>query len=225
MNAPESQPLELNFDYFQPSQAVAQALHVESIESTGSTGDLQDDQTETAVVVATDEQKESLKEEGEALRQHRTTKHQLLRQVRAELDALWEAQRESIIARIRFEPLEKSYEVTRKKNRENYQAIETSAIDYWRRSGLLTYWIRELTWRDHDFTFRLRGKTEAEKYASLQQWPEETGLAGCYAFKTGRDYLYIGQASVLKDRFKQHEKKTYFTYANAVRVIIPKHKR
>jgi hypothetical protein len=228
LNAPECQPLELDLDYFQPSPPATQAFQSESTESTVSTGDLQDDQTKAAVLTATEEQKESLKEEDETLKQQRTTKHQLLRQIRAELDALWEAQRESIIARIRFEALDKSYEATRRRNRDIYRAIENSAIDYWRRSGLLTYWIRELTWHDHDFTFRLKGKTEQEKYASLQQWLEETrlsGLAGCYAFKTGKDYLYIGQATVLKDRIKQHEKKTYFTYASAVRVIIPKHIR
>lgn len=227
LNAPECQPLELELDYFQPSPAVANALQGTTAEPV-TTGDLQDDQTKTSVMAATEEQRESIKEEDETLKQQRTTKHQLLRQIRAELDALWEAQRESIIARVRFESLEKPYEATRRRNREIYRTIEASAIDYWRRSGLLTFWIRELTWHDHDFTFKLKGKTEPEKYASLQQWLEESrlsGLAGCYAFKTGKEYLYIGQASVLKDRIKQHEKKTYFTYASAVRIIIPKHMR
>lgn len=50
-------------------------------------------------------------------------------------------------------------------------------------------------------------------------------LAGCYCFKNGLEYIYIGQAGVLRDRIKQREKKTYFTYANAVRIIIPKYKR
>jgi hypothetical protein len=83
-------------------------------------------------------------------------------------------------------------------------------------------------WREHDFTYRLRGKAEADKYANLQAWLEESRLAelaGCYCFKNGREYIYIGQGGVLRDRIKQHEKKTYFTYANAVRIIIPRYKR
>jgi len=122
----------------------------------------------------------------------------------------------------------KEFEATRRRDREIYRIIEDNAMEDWRRSGLLTYWIRELTWREHDFTYRLRGKTEADKYTGLQNWMEESRLAelaGCYCFKNGREYLYIGQAGVLRDRVKQHEKKTYFTYANAVRVIIPKNKR
>ena len=85
-----------------------------------------------------------------------------------------------------------------------------------------------MTWRDHDFTYRLRGKSEADKYANLQVWLEDTRLAelaACYCFKNGREYIYIGQAGVLRDRIKQHEKKTYFTYSNAVRIIVPKYKR
>jgi hypothetical protein len=85
-----------------------------------------------------------------------------------------------------------------------------------------------MTWREHDFTYRLRGKAEADKYANLQAWLEESRLAelaGCYCFKNGREYIYIGQGGVLRDRIKQHEKKTYFTYANAVRIIIPRYKR
>jgi len=224
LNAPECQPLEIDF-YAAPFDVGALSALVDTngeIQTTESVPD----QHET--ITASEEQKESIREEDETLKQQRTTRHQLLRQIRAELDNLWEAQRESIIARIKFEPLDRTYEATRKRNREIYHLIEESALEYWQRSGLLTSWIRGMTWRDHDFTYRLRGKTEADKYANLQAWLSESrlsDLAGCYCFKQGREYIYIGQAGVLKDRIKQHEKKTYFTYANAVRIIIPKYKR
>jgi hypothetical protein len=224
LNAPECQPLELDFDEQTASAELGAVLESPSTESPA-----EEQPALPAVATATvEEQQESIREDEEEMKQHRTTRHQLLRQIRAELDQLWEAQRESIIARIRYEPLDKAYEATRKRNREIYRVIEENAMEYWRRTGLLVYWIREMTWREHDFTFRLRGKTEADKYASLQAWLEESRLAdfaGCYCFKNGRDYMYIGQAGVLRDRIKQHEKKTYFTYANAVRVVIPKNKR
>lgn len=225
LNAPECQTLELAFDEQTASAELEAVTEPEVAEP--ATGDLPP--TEVAVVSATsDEHDESVREDEEELKQQRTTRHQLLRQIRSELDQLWEAQRESIIARIRYEPLDKAFEATRKRNREIYRTIEESAMEYWRRTGLLSYWVKEMTWREHDFTFRLRGKTEADKYASLQAWLEESRLAdfaGCYGFKNGRDYMYIGQAGVLRDRIKQHEKKTYFTYATGVRVVIPKNKR
>jgi hypothetical protein len=225
LNAPECQPLELDF-YSAPTLNGTHATTIETLAENTAT-DQAPDQPDISAV-ATEEQKESIREEEETLKQQRTTRHQLLRQIRTELDNLWEAQRESIIARIKFETLDKTYEATRRRNRDIFRLIEENALEYWQRSGLLTFWIREMTWRDHDFTYRLRGKTEADKYANLQAWLEESRLAelaGCYCFKNGREYIYIGQAGVLRDRIKQHEKKTYFTYANAVRIIVPKYKR
>jgi hypothetical protein len=228
LSAPECQPLGLDRDvdalYIPISQVSAEIQLNQDDDQT----DEPIDQTQMDTAKATEEQQESMREEEETVREQRTTQHQLLRQIRAELDSLWESQRESIISRIRCEPLDKSYESTRRKNREIYCKIEENAIDYWRRSGLITAWIRELTWREHDFTVRLRGKTESEKYNNLQSWLEESqvaDLAGCYCFKKGREYFYIGQGTVLRDRIKQHEKKTYFTYSTSARIVIPKYKR
>jgi hypothetical protein len=223
LNSPECQPLELDDTYYGFFRS-AQSPPVAAL----SPVDQQTDQTATNTVKATEEEKESIREEEEAVRQQRTTQHQLLRQIRNDLNNLWEAQRESIISRIRCEPLDKSFEATRRKNREVYCRIEESAIEYWRRSGMLTAWIREMTWREHDFTVKLKGKTETDKYLNLQAWLEAGRLAdltGCYCFKDGRDYIYVGQAAILRDRIKQHEKKTYFTYASSVRIVIPKYRR
>lgn len=242
LQAPECQPLGLDNDmdaiYISLARQTSEQTAEVAVALTDSpdgepdepdgTPDQPADQSPLIEVKATEEELESVREEDEEVKEKRTTRHQLLRQVRAELDHLWEAQRESIIARIKFETLDKTYETTRKRNRDIFRQIEENAIEYWRRSGLLTCWIREMTWRDHDFTHRLRGKTEAERYANLQAWLEEirlADLAGCYCFKNGREYIYIGQATVLRDRIKQHEKKTYFTYASSVRIVIPKYKR
>jgi hypothetical protein len=238
LNAPECQPIAIEFkydssyDYVQPTEQTAeeeQEIELIPLEDNENEKAFSEDEKKLIVQLhATEEEKESQREDEEELKKQRVTRHQLLRDIRAELDSLWESQRESIIARVKCEPLDKVYEATRKRNREIFKAIEENAIEYWRRSGLLAHWIGELTWREHDFTFKLRGKTESEKYDSLQNWLDETrlaGLTGCYCFKNGRDYIYIGQAAVLRDRIKQHEKKVYFTYSTAVRIIIPKHKR
>jgi len=69
---------------------------------------------------------------------------------------------------------------------------------------------------------------EEEKFDELCRWLEKKGLAdraGCYCFTKGDEYLYIGKADVLINRIEQHEKKTYFTYSNAIRVVIPRDKR
>jgi hypothetical protein len=232
LDAPECQLLDLGDDYYgqfhaPPTEEAAPAVMDEGPPAEQSPVSAEAE-AEIAQILPTAEERESQIEEEEEAKRQRLTRHQLLRQVRSQLDQLWECQRESIIARIRFEPLDKVYEATRRKNREIYRSIEESAIEYWRRTGLLTCWIRDLTWREHDFTYRLRGRDEAEKYAGLQAWLDETRLAelaGCYCFKNGREYIYVGQAGCLRDRIKQHEKKTYFTYASAVRVIIPKNKR
>lgn len=232
LDAPECQPrpLDLSFapSFDSPPAPPSDEGAATDLPDSDEVSEQLSDEPLPTTITATEEQQESLREEEDEVRQQRTTRHQLLRQIRSELDQLWEAQRESIIARIRFEPLDKEYEATRRRNREMYRTVEANAIEYWRRSGLLTAWIRDLTWREHDFTVRLRGKTEAERYANLQEWLEESRLAdypGCYCFKNGREYMYIGQAGVLRDRIKQHEKKTYFTYGTAARVIIPRDKR
>ncbi len=228
LNAPECQPLDLDESYYNPYATALEQFAAPQSSVLEALPDAPSDQTHTSTIIATEEHRESLREEDEELRQQRTTQHQLLRHIRLELDALWEAQRESIIARIRFEQLDKKYESTRKRSRDIFRIVEENAIEYWRRSGLLTACIRELTWKEHDFSVRLRGKNESEKYQYLQRWLEDSRIAdlsGCYCFKNGKEYIYIGQAGVLRDRLKQHEKKTYFTYATSARIVIPKYAR
>src|SRR2546425_9351717 len=48
---------------------------------------------------------------------------------------------------------------------------------------------------------------------------------GCYCFKNGQRYVYIGRATVLRDRLKEHEKARYFTYSSAIRIVIPRNKQ
>jgi hypothetical protein len=116
----------------------------------------------------TSEDKAEIKEEIEEDEAKKLTRHQLIRTVRKDLDALWECQREAIISAIKDVELEESYQATRKQNKDIYKDIENAALNYWRISGLLQKWIGDLTWQDADFSRRLRGKNEFERYADLQ---------------------------------------------------------
>jgi predicted GIY-YIG superfamily endonuclease len=182
---------------------------------------------QTVTMGASEEEKESQKEDEEDFKKQRRTRHQLLRGIRGDLDRLWECQREAIIAAIRNEELGAEYETTRRQNKQIYQNIEEKVVNYWRQSGVLKDWIEEMTWKEADYTRKLRGSTEAEKYADFQSWLVEKDLAelaGCYCFKVGREYLYIGKADELRKRIKDHEQKTFFTYATSIRIVIPKYK-
>lgn len=187
-----------------------------------------DERPQVVATSQTAEDKAEVKEEAEEEEEKRLTRHQLLRIVRKDLDALWECQREAIIAAIRDQELDETYQSTRRQNKDIYKRIEEAAISYWRISGLLRKWIGDLTWQDADFSRRLRGKNEFERYADLQQWLEDKQVAeysGCYCFKVGKKYTYVGRATVLRERLKQYEKSKYFLIEDiTVRVIVPKYK-
>jgi hypothetical protein len=167
---------------------------------------------EPQVVSATQtpEDKAEVKEEFDEEEAKKVTRHQLIRTVRKDLDALWECQREAIISAIKDVELDEPYQATRKQNKDIYKEIEAAALNYWRISR------------------RLRGKNEFERYADLHQWLEDKGVAeysGCYCFKSAKKYAYVGRAIVLRDRFKQYEKSKYFLLPDlTVRIIIPKYK-
>ena len=140
----------------------------------------------------TAEDKAEVKEEAEEEEKEKLTRHQLLRVVRKDLDALWECQREAIISAIKDEELDETYQATRRQNKDIYKRIEEAALNYWQISGLLRRWIGDLTWQDADFSRRLRGKNEFERYADLQQWLEAKQVAdysGCYCFKSHVDVM------------------------------------
>lgn len=176
----------------------------------------------------TAEDKAEVKEEADEDEAKKVTRHQLLRTVRRDLDALWECQREAIISAIKDVELDESYQATRKQNKDIYKEIEEAAITYWRISGLLRKWIGDLTWQDADFTRRLRGKNEFDRFTDLHQWLEDKQVAeysGCYCFKSAKKYIYVGRATTLRDRLKQYEKSKYLLLPDlTVRIIIPKYK-
>jgi len=101
-------------------------------------------------------------------------------------------------------------------------------LNYWRISGVLRKWVGEITWQDADYSRRLRGKNEFDRYADLQEWLDDkkvSELSGCYCFKSAKKYIYVGRATVLRDRLKQYEKSKYLLLDDlTIRIIIPKNK-
>jgi hypothetical protein len=182
----------------------------------------------TSTLVSTEEEKAEAREEQETLGTKRLTRHSMLRQIRAGLDQLWEAQREAIIARIKDDDLDVEYESTRKQHKAIYQSIEETVVQFWRADGILAAWIKDMTWNDADFTLKFKGKNESDKFDELIVWLTSKNLLSLpaiYCFISGKEYVYVGQARDLGARLKQHEQKTFFTRADRFRVVIPQNKR
>jgi len=155
------------------------------------------------------------------------SKYQLLKAIRADLDLLWKAQRESLISHIRSVELDPAFETTRKQAKAIKVRVREACYQYWKRNKSYDTWIEELVWKDCDIQRRLRGVGCEEKYEDAKQWLTSAKLideAGCYCFKNGKQYLYIGKASVLSNRLHDHHHSVYFEKATHLRIIIPRYK-
>ncbi|SDT86044.1 hypothetical protein SAMN05444156_0108 [Verrucomicrobium sp. GAS474] len=159
------------------------------------------------------------------------SKYQLLKVIRADLDLLWKAQRESLISQIRAIDLDPAYETTRKQAKLIKARVNESILAYWQKDRTYDQWIRALVWKDCDIQRKLRGSNCDEKYADAKQWLTEAKLideAGCYCFKANKKYLYIGKAgggeSNLGRRLNEHRHKVWLEEATHLRIIIPRHR-
>jgi hypothetical protein len=155
-----------------------------------------------------------------------------IKSIRALLNDLWEAQRESIIARVKNEDLSERHEKKRKEHGEIKDSIEELVLEYWRRSKVLDDWIRDLIWESEDekgdYTRKLKKGDSDANFATAIKWVEALGVdetAGCYAFREGKNnYIYIGKAEGLKRRLQQHEGMEFWAKATHLRLLIPQHK-
>jgi hypothetical protein len=170
-------------------------------------------------------------DEEEAEQNRGPSKYQLLKAIRADLDLLWKAQRESLISQIRDIDLDPEFETTRKEAKLIKERVREATQQYWFKAKIYNRWIDQLVWNDCDIQRRLRGDSCEEKHEDAKQWLLKAKLlteAGCYCFRSGSEYLYIGKAgdgsSSLGKRLHDHRRATYFTEATHLRVIIPKHK-
>lgn len=157
-----------------------------------------------------------------------------IRSVRGLLNDLWEAQRESIIAKIKDEKLDEKYEKKRKEHTEIKAKVEELILEYWRRGKVLDAWIRDLTWEGKnqdgepergDYRKKLKVGDLDGNFEMAMEWIEAVGiskLAGCYAFREGKgNYIYIGETDNLGRRLKQHEGQEFWSRATHLRILIP----
>jgi len=155
-----------------------------------------------------------------------------IKSIRALLNDLWEAQRESIIARVKNEDLAEKHEKKRKEHTEIKDSIEELVLEYWRRSKVLDDWIRDLIWESEDekgdYTKKLKQGDSDANFATAIKWVEALGVdetAGCYAFREGKNnYIYIGKAEELGRRLQQHEGMEFWAKATHLRLLVPQHK-
>ena len=155
-----------------------------------------------------------------------------IKSIRALLNDLWEAQRESIIARVKNEDLSERHEKKRKEHPDIKDSIEELVLEYWRRSRVLDDWIRDLIWESEDekgdYTKKLKKGDSDANFATAIKWVEALGVdetAGCYAFRDGKNnYIYIGKAEELRRRLQQHEGMEFWAKATHLRLLIPQHK-
>ena len=121
------------------------------------------------------------------------------------------------MATIKNERLDPASEHTRKQTREILDEVLTNAEQSWRQGGFLKKWIRDLTWTEdgrlldyrHKFWRGSEDGHETEQFDNLCRWlekQERVDRPGCYGFKKGDEYLYVGKAIVLRERIKQHER-------------------
>ena len=180
----------------------------------------------------TDSDSDEEKEEKDKEKEDRgLSKYQLIKAIRADFDLLWKAQRESLISHVRGLDLDPAYETTRKEAKIIKGRVKDACLQYWKKSNAYDAWIEELVWQDCDIQRKLRGTGCEEKFADAVEWLTKAKLideAGCYCFKEGKNYLYIGKAgtgdSNLGKRLRDHRRSVYFEHATHLRVIIPRYK-
>ena len=159
------------------------------------------------------------------------SKYQLIKAIRTDLDLLWKAQRESLICHIRGIELDSDFETTRKQAKDIKSRVKEACLSYWKKANSYEGWIEELVWQDCDIQRKLRGDGCEAKFQDAVDWLTEAKLidkAGCYCFKNGKEYLYIGKAgtgdSNLGRRLRDHRRSVYFEHATHLRVVIPRYK-
>jgi hypothetical protein len=136
-----------------------------------------------------------------------------------------------LISHISGNDLDPSFETTRKQAKIIKDRVKNSCLLYWTKTNAYSCWIEELVWKDCDIQRRLRGTGCEEKYEDAREWLTNAKLideAGCYCFKNGKEYLYIGKAgtgdSNLGRRLRDHRRSVYFEHATHLRIIIPRYK-
>jgi hypothetical protein len=154
-----------------------------------------------------------------------------LGKVRQVFDAVWAKQRERVVAMVKNREPDDNLTITAKEHKALKEQLNNLVIEYWRKSGVLIEWIKEITWGDPsemgDCYFKLEGTDMDKKLEEAGKILEEKGFhdePGCYCFMENDKYVYIGMTTEsLKERITiGHKNKFFWEQTNGIRILIPK---
>jgi len=154
-----------------------------------------------------------------------------LGKVRQVFDAVWAKQRERVVAMVKNREPDDNLTITAKEHKALKEQLNSLVIEYWRKSGVLIEWIKEITWGDPsemgDCYFKLEGTDMDKKLEEAGKILEEKGFhdePGCYCFMENDKYVYIGMTTEsLKERITVgHKNKFFWEQTNGIRILIPK---
>jgi hypothetical protein len=188
-----------------------------------------EDEDHSGLKPADDEMKFSAKADKANIKQTKQSKPKLIKEIRSNLNRLWECQLESIMTRIMDHDLDSEIESIRKNINGEYSNIENLVLDYWRKDGKILEWIDERLLADGDYTLLISGFNKDKegrnrKMEKIRNWMSMVGfnnIGGCYCFMEGDKCLYIGQAKKLGPRVKDHGEKVFVANATTIRILIP----
>ena len=197
----------------------------------GDHPDFQNAETDPSEIEETDlpepseEAQASTIEDQAKLDETKTQIPKLLQSIRKGLDALWECQREAILARIMDDDLDEDLEEIRKESNVAYSRIEEMVVECWRKDGQLLNWIESHLRKHADYTFPIpMTDPPSLRMQKIRGWLQTIGLnnlRGCYCWKNDDSYLYIGQAGVLENRIKDYESLRLFDKVTHIRILVP----
>ena len=154
-----------------------------------------------------------------------------LGKLRVAFDALWHKQRERLVALVKNREPDDNLKVTGKEHRALNEHLHGLVIDFWRKSGVLLEWIKEITWGDPselgDCYFKLSSSDldkKMEEAGKVLREKEIYDWAGCYCFLAGDKYVYVGMTTdSLGDRITiGHKNKFFWEQTDGIRILIPK---
>lgn len=160
---------------------------------------------------------------------------QHLSQIRLILDSMWERQREKIISSIKNKEPHVSLAMTRKDLEAIKEKTHHHTLEFWKKSGVILEWIKELTWGEPnelgDYYFKFTDADPEKRMAEAEQKLcrcEVDDIAGCYCFLAGDKYLYIGMTEkqdLCSRLLSGHKDKIFWKEADSMRILIPKNSR
>ncbi len=160
---------------------------------------------------------------------------QHISQIRLILDSMWERQREKIISSIKNREPHESLSMNRKDLEAIKEKTHQHTLEFWKKSGVILEWIKELTWGEPhelgDYYFKFSDPDPGKRMSEAEQKLcrcEVDDIAGCYCFLAGDKYLYIGMTEkqdLCSRLLSGHKDKIFWKEADSMRILIPKNSK